>query len=122
VRDGTAGGWASLHARRLYGLLMLNAVGIHGFDGLQVIEFNKPAALWDGTETLSYSYRLNHKQTQFVARMKRSAIREGVLRCDAAAPDFIRATTSVAVDRRSRRGIHSSELRASDSAFQSAIP
>jgi non-heme chloroperoxidase len=59
VREGTAGGWASLHGRRLFGLLVLNAVGIHGFDGLSIIEFNKPRQYWDGTETLSYSYRLN---------------------------------------------------------------
>ena len=59
VRGGTAGGWANLHWRRLYGLLALNAVGIHGFDGLPIVEFNKPPKYWDGTETLSYSYRLN---------------------------------------------------------------
>ena len=59
MRKGTAGGWANLHFRRLYGLLALNAIGIHGFDGLQTIEFNKPAKFWDGTETLSYSHRLN---------------------------------------------------------------
>jgi pimeloyl-ACP methyl ester carboxylesterase len=59
VRGGTAGGWASLHWRRVYGLLLLNAVGIHGFDGLPIVAFNKPAKFWDGTETLSYSYRLN---------------------------------------------------------------
>ena len=59
VRQGTAGGWAQLHWRRLYGLLALNAIGIHGFDGLPIVLFNKPAKFWDGTETLSYSYRLN---------------------------------------------------------------
>jgi non-heme chloroperoxidase len=59
IRDGSAGGWSSLNMRRLSGLLMLNAVGIHGFDGLSVIEFNKPEKFWDGTETLSYSHRLN---------------------------------------------------------------
>jgi alpha-beta hydrolase superfamily lysophospholipase len=59
IRGGTAGGWASLNFRRLYGLLALNAVGIHGFDALPIVEFNKPAKYWDGTETLSYSYRLN---------------------------------------------------------------
>jgi non-heme chloroperoxidase len=59
VRGGTAGGWANLHARRMFGLLALNAVGIHGFDGLAIIDFNKPVEFWDGTETLSYSYRLN---------------------------------------------------------------
>ena len=59
VRGGMAGGWASLHWRRLYGLLALNTVGIHGFDGLSIVAFNKPAKYWDGTETLAYSYRLN---------------------------------------------------------------
>ncbi len=59
VRAGTAGGWANLYWRRLYGLLALNAIGIHGFNGLPIIDFNKPAKFWDGTETLSYSYRLN---------------------------------------------------------------
>lgn len=59
MRQGTAGGWANLHFKRLYGLIALNTVGIHSFDGLPVIEFNKPAKFWDGTETLSYSYRLN---------------------------------------------------------------
>ena len=59
VRGGDAGGWANVHVRRIYGLLALNAIGIHGFNGLPIIEFNKPAKFWDGTETLAYSYRLN---------------------------------------------------------------
>ena len=59
VRDGTAGGWVNLNLKRLFGLLVLNAIGIHGFNGLPIIDFNKPAKFWDGTETLSYSYRLN---------------------------------------------------------------
>ena len=59
VRGDDAGGWALLHQRRLYGLLALNAVGFHGLDGLPIIRFNKPEEYRDGTETLSYSYRLN---------------------------------------------------------------
>ncbi len=59
VRGGTAGGWVNLNLKRLFGLLVLNAIGIHGFNGLPIIDFNKPAKFWDGTETLSYSYRLN---------------------------------------------------------------
>ncbi len=59
IKGGTAGGWSSLHLRRLFGLLALNAVGLHGFDALPVIAFNKPVEHWDGTETLAYSYRLN---------------------------------------------------------------
>jgi pimeloyl-ACP methyl ester carboxylesterase len=59
VKGGTAGGWANLHRQRLYGLIALNTLGIHGYDGLPIIEFNKPEQYWDGTETLAYSYRLN---------------------------------------------------------------
>jgi non-heme chloroperoxidase len=59
VKGGTAGGWANLHRRRLYGLIALNTLGIHGYDGLPIVEFNKPEQYWDGTETLAYSYRLN---------------------------------------------------------------
>ncbi len=59
VKGGTAGGWAILHKRRLFGLLALNALGIQGFNALPIVEFNKPEKYWDGTETLSYSYRLN---------------------------------------------------------------
>jgi non-heme chloroperoxidase len=59
VRLGTSGGWTSLHKRRLFGLLFLNVFRMHGLDGLSIIEFNKPAKYWDGTETLSYSHRLN---------------------------------------------------------------
>jgi alpha-beta hydrolase superfamily lysophospholipase len=70
VKGGDAGGWASLHWKRLYGLLALNAVGIHGFNGLPIVAFNKPAKYWDGTETLTYSYRLNasyHPRTNYHA-------------------------------------------------------
>jgi non-heme chloroperoxidase len=59
VRGGDAGGWANLNFKRLFGLLALNAIGIHGFNALPLIAFNKPVQFWDGTETLSYSYRLN---------------------------------------------------------------
>jgi len=58
VKDD-AGGWASLNGRRLAGLIGLNVLGVHGFDGLPIIEFNKPEAFRDGTETLAYTYRLN---------------------------------------------------------------
>src|SRR3984885_4860698 len=73
VRGGTAGGWANLHWKRLYGLLALNAIGIRGFNGLPIVEFNKPAKYWDGTETLSYSYRLNvsyHPRNDYAADLK----------------------------------------------------
>ena len=54
-----AGGWAHAHFWRIAGLTMLNNVGIHWFDHLTAIEFNMPKEARDGTETLSYSHRLN---------------------------------------------------------------
>ena len=38
---------------------MLNNVGIRWFNSLTVIQFNMPEEARDGTETMSYSYRLN---------------------------------------------------------------
>ena len=54
-----SGGWAHAYTGRIAGLSMLNMLGIHWFDYLTVIEFNMPEEARDGTETLSYSYRLN---------------------------------------------------------------
>ena len=59
VRGGDAGGWNVIDLPRILGLVALNAIGVHGFDGLPVIAFNKPASAWNGTETLGYSWRLN---------------------------------------------------------------
>ncbi len=38
---------------------MLNNVGIRWFNYLTVIEFNMPKEARDGTETLSYTFRMN---------------------------------------------------------------
>jgi non-heme chloroperoxidase len=54
-----SGGWARPYTRRIVGLIMLNNVGIRWFNGLTVIDFNMPKNTRDGTETLSYTYRLN---------------------------------------------------------------
>ena len=59
MRGGNAGGWASVHLKRLIGLLVANRIGIYGLDALPVIAFNKPPEFRDGSETLSYSFRLN---------------------------------------------------------------
>jgi non-heme chloroperoxidase len=59
VRGGDAGGWNVIDLPRILGLVALNALGVHGFDGLPIIAFNKPASAWNGTETLAYSWRLN---------------------------------------------------------------
>jgi pimeloyl-ACP methyl ester carboxylesterase len=52
-------GWATPYTRRIIGLSMLNTVGIDWFNYLPVIRFALPKEVRDGTETLSYSYRLN---------------------------------------------------------------
>ncbi len=54
-----SGGWAHAYTGRIAGLTMLNNMGIHWFDHLAAIEFNMPEKARDGTETLSYSHRLN---------------------------------------------------------------
>lgn len=54
-----SGGWAQPYTARIIGLEMLNNVGIRYFNHLKVIRFNMPKEARDGTETLSYSYRLN---------------------------------------------------------------
>jgi non-heme chloroperoxidase len=53
------GGWALPYTRRIIGLTMFNNVGIQWFNHLKVIDFDMPKNVRDGTETLSYSYRLN---------------------------------------------------------------
>lgn len=76
LREGSAGGWAQLHTRRLIGLAALNALGIRGFNALPVIDFNKPVRFWDGTETLSYSYRLStsyHPRSRHVSDVRKLA-------------------------------------------------
>ncbi len=54
-----SGGWTHAYTGRIAGLTMLNNMGIHWFDHLAAIEFSMPEKARDGTETLSYSYRLN---------------------------------------------------------------
>jgi alpha-beta hydrolase superfamily lysophospholipase len=54
-----SGGWAQANTLRIIGLTMLNNAGIRWFNYLTVIEFNMAEKARDGTETLSYSYRLN---------------------------------------------------------------
>lgn len=54
----SSGGWAHISLPRIIGLSMLNTVGIHVRDHLETIRFNLPEAFRNGTETLSYSWRL----------------------------------------------------------------
>ncbi|MCP3728766.1 lysophospholipase, partial [Paraburkholderia sp. CNPSo 3272] len=76
LREGAGGGWAQLHARRLIGLIILNALGIRGLNALPVIDFNKPIRYRDGTETLSYSYRLStsyHPRNRYISDLRKLA-------------------------------------------------
>ena len=54
-----SGDWAKPYTGRIVGLSMLNNVGIRWFNYLTVIEFNMPQEARDGTETLSYTFRMN---------------------------------------------------------------
>jgi len=54
-----SGGWASPHMPRIIGLSMLNNVKIPWLNFLPVIDFNMPEEFCNGTETLTYSFRLN---------------------------------------------------------------
>lgn len=73
VRGDNAGGWNVIHLPRILGLVALNIIGVHGFDGLPIIAFNKPASAWNGTETLAYSWRLNvsyHPRNDYASDVK----------------------------------------------------
>lgn len=58
-----SGGWARPLTRRIIGLSMLNAVGVHALDHLTAIEFAMPETVRNGPlgeqATLAYSWRLN---------------------------------------------------------------
>lgn len=58
-----SGGWARPLTRRIVGLTMLNAVGIHALDHLTAIQFAMPQAVLDGPQgdlaRTAYSWRMN---------------------------------------------------------------
>jgi len=54
-----SGGWAFARMPRIIGLSMLNNIKVTFLNKLNVIDFNMPVEYRDGTETLSYSHRLN---------------------------------------------------------------
>ncbi len=74
-----SGGWAHAYTGRIAGLCMLNMLGIHWFDYLTAIEFNMPLEACDGTETLSYSHRLNTAYAPRNYKKDLSAITQPVL-------------------------------------------
>jgi len=74
-----SGGWAHAYTGRIAGMTMLHMLGIHWFDCLTAIEFNMPEEARDGTETLSYSHRLNAAYAPRNYKKDLSAITQPVL-------------------------------------------
>ena len=74
-----SGGFAMPNTGRIIGLVMLNNVGIRWFNYLTVMEFNMPERARDGTETLSYSYRLTTAYTPHDYEKDLSAITKPLL-------------------------------------------
>jgi non-heme chloroperoxidase len=69
-----SGGWARPYTGRIIGITMLNNIGIKWFNGMTVIDFNMPEEVRDGTETLSYSYRLSASFSPYNYKKDLSAI------------------------------------------------
>ncbi len=65
------GGWAVPHVGRFAVLSILNALGVHTFDGATVIAFDVPSDRLDHHTTSTYSYRM---QTSFAPRDYRTDI------------------------------------------------
>ncbi|MDB5099018.1 MAG: Alpha/beta hydrolase [Cyanobacteria bacterium RYN_339] len=57
-RRAAGRGWVRVHVARTLGLAALGLLGVHAFDHLPILTFSPPLALRDGTETLTYSFRL----------------------------------------------------------------
>lgn len=53
-----SGNWVTVAVKRWVGLSMLNRIGIHKFDRLPVLFFNRPEAYNDKLQAPSYSYRM----------------------------------------------------------------
>lgn len=74
-----SGGWVQPFTRRIVGLVMLNNVGIRWFNHLAAIRFNMPEQARDGSETLSYSFRLNSAYAPQNYKKDLRAIRQPLL-------------------------------------------
>lgn len=72
-------GFAMPYTRRIIGLVMLNWLGIHWFDGLTAMAFNMPEKARDGTETLHYSHRLTSAYAPRNYEMDLTAITQPLL-------------------------------------------
>ncbi|MCM2972604.1 alpha/beta hydrolase [Larsenimonas suaedae] len=67
-----SGGWARPNLFKILPLVVLNRFGITAFNSARVLEFTMPAAYRDGSETLSYSFRMmaGLNPTDFKAGLK----------------------------------------------------
>jgi len=74
-----SGGFAKPYTGRIIGLVMLNNVGIRWFNYLTAMKFNMPERARDGTETLSYSYRLTTAYAPHDYKKDLSAITQPLL-------------------------------------------
>ncbi|MBA2728564.1 MAG: alpha/beta fold hydrolase [Parachlamydiaceae bacterium] len=59
MRQGTAGGWATVSIIKIIALSILTSMGIKKWNRSHVIQFNKLQEYCDGKETLSYTFNLN---------------------------------------------------------------
>ena len=67
-----SGGWARPNIGRIVGLSMLNNIGVRWLNSMRVIDFDMPIDYRNGSETLSYSFRLN---TNFAPRDYRKSLK-----------------------------------------------
>ena len=66
------GGWAKPHLPRIVGLLILNSVGIHAFDGLEALVFAVPPGTRDMTRAYSFRLMRNLATFDYLARLAHS--------------------------------------------------
>jgi pimeloyl-ACP methyl ester carboxylesterase len=66
------GGWAKPHLPRIVGLLILNALGVHAFDGLEALVFAVPPGTRDMTRTYSFRLMRNLATFDYLARLAQS--------------------------------------------------
>lgn len=52
------GGWANFYGDRIFMLRVFTGFGLDWSQTLTTVEYDIPAELWDGTETLEHTYRL----------------------------------------------------------------
>jgi len=67
-----AGGWATPYLPRIIGLMMLNELGIHAFDGLDAIIFAIPPGNRNLTGAYSFRLAMNLNSRDYVGELQRT--------------------------------------------------